>query len=429
MTGKTGSGKSLLLAAILGEVKHLSGRIHVPTPPIVDESLKSIPEAEWVVPQLCAFVSQTPWIEGGTVQENITFGLPLVPQRYRKVLHACALEKDIELLVDGDQTEVGPKGVTLSGGQRWRVALARALYSRAGTIVLDDVLSAVDAHVGRLIVSEALTGQLARGRTRILATHHAELVLPYASYLVRLENGRLESAENITPSADSMVGDATNEEVPENGIDLLAEGSTDISPHGATKRKSKEEEETREIGRVKWAVYYEYFKASGGSLYWSLGLFAILLTQAASVVRTWSLKELAQQASSSSPPELSILRYVNNQHLLFNASASSTTHTGSERGVAFWLAMYVGLYFTMNTIQVGRVLGYFLVSLRASRILFQRMTHAVLRAPLRWIDTVPAGRILNRFTSDIFTVDRRLTTETASFLRSLLGLLVIIGTR
>lgn len=291
ITGKTGSGKSLLLAALLGEVKLLSGTIRMQPLPDFDDNAEVIPASEWIISPLTAFVSQTPWIEGGTVKENIIFGLPFVPDRYRKVLAACALEKDIELLVDGDETEVGPKGVTLSGGQRWRVALARALYSRAGILVLDDVLSAVDAHVGRLIVEEALTGELAQGRTRILATHHAELVLPHASYLVRLNSGEVESAERITPSiirtAVPSVPAAETSEDAQNG---------QVAPT-ATK-KTKNEEEQRESGRVKWKVYKAYYKASGGALPWLAGVAILLLGHFLTVARTWSLKELSQQAAS-----------------------------------------------------------------------------------------------------------------------------------
>ena len=433
ITGKTGSGKSLLLAAILGEVKLRSGKIYIPSPPPIDETLKNIPESEWVVAQLTAFVSQTPWIEGGTVQENITFGLPLVLARYRKVLYASALEKDIELLVDGDQTEVGPKGVTLSGGQRWRVALARALYSRAGTIILDDVLSAVDAHVGRLIVNEALTGDLARGRTVILATHHAELVLPHAAYLVRLADGRLESAQAITNSTDLVLAGASTDhaenENADEDTDRSAERSEDYTATETKPTKPKDDEEQREVGRVKWAVYYEYFMASGGIPYWSVGVFILLISQALNVAQAWSLKELSQQAVSSSVPEKSPLMYIQREQVFLVPFGSDTVKPYSERGVAFWLAIYVGIHFVMNIVQVTRVLGYFLVSLKASRVLFKAMTHAILRAPLRWIDTVPAGRILNRFTSDTFVVDRRLATETFTFLRTVMALLVIIGTR
>ncbi len=297
ITGKTGSGKSLLLAALLGEVKLLSGTIRMPPLPQFDDSAEHIPESEWIIPQLTAFVSQTPWIEGGTVKENIVFGVPFVADRYRRVLAACALEKDIELLVDGDETEVGPKGVTLSGGQRWRVALARALYSRAGILVLDDVLSAVDAHVGRLIVEEALTGVLARGRTRILATHHAELVLPHASYLVLLNSGAVESAELFSPAAmQDVVAEESEPGTTSTPPDETSAGVQDGQSASATPKKSRKEEEQRETGRVKWEVYKAYYKASGGAVPWLVGVSILLLGHSLTVARTWSLKELSQQA-------------------------------------------------------------------------------------------------------------------------------------
>src|SRR6185436_16738598 len=108
-----------------------------------------------------------PWIENASLKDNILFGLPLLPERYEAVLDACALKQDLEILEDGDQTEIGANGINLSGGQRWRVTLARALYSRAGILVMDDIFSAVDAHVGRWIFEKALTGELSDGRTRV----------------------------------------------------------------------------------------------------------------------------------------------------------------------------------------------------------------------------------------------------------------------
>lgn len=317
ITGKTGSGKSLLLAALLGEVKLLSGTIRMPTPANIDENTRCIPETEWIIPQLTAFVSQTPWVEGGTVKENITFGLPFVEDRYRRVLAACALEKDVGLLVDGDETEVGPKGVTLSGGQRWRVALARALYSRAGILVLDDVLSAVDAHVGKRIVDQALTGRLAHGRTRILATHHAELVLPHASYVVRLRSGEVESAELLSPSSEepAAIGQpvletasAPSESALENTTDGQGDrssrtenGDYSVHPSPVAVKKTTKEEEQREIGRVKWNVYKAYYRTSGGAVYWLIGVSILLLGHSLTVARNWSLKELSQQAADEEP--------------------------------------------------------------------------------------------------------------------------------
>lgn len=301
ITGKTGSGKSLLLATLLGEVKLLAGTVRMPSLPELDENAGYVPESEWIIPQLTAFVSQTPWIESGTVKENILFGLPFVEERYRKVLTACALEKDIELLVDGDETEVGPKGVTLSGGQRWRTALARALYSRSGILVLDDVLSAVDAHVGRLVVDTALSGELAQGRTRILATHHAELVLPHASYLVRLRSGEVASAERLSPSYATIAAAGNS---GQDGSSSPDEASSDAqnghSAPAAPKetKKSSQDEEGRETGRVKWKVYRAYYNASGGAVPWLIGIGILVLGHSLTIARTWSLKELAQQAAA-----------------------------------------------------------------------------------------------------------------------------------
>ncbi|KAL2171894.1 hypothetical protein VTG60DRAFT_1281 [Thermothelomyces hinnuleus] len=444
ITGKTGSGKSLLLAALLGEVKLLSGTIRMPALPDINDSTGYIPETEWIIPQLTAFVSQTPWVEGGTVKENITFGLPFVEGRYRRVLAACALEKDIELLVDGDETEVGPKGVTLSGGQRWRVALARALYSRAGILVLDDVLSAVDAHVGKLIVDQALTGGLAHGRTRILATHHAELVMPYASYVVRLRSGEVESAEPLSPSGVEAA--TIGEPVPktasassERGLENATSGQdghdshsgnrdyNNVHPSPAATKNTTKEEEQREIGRVKWDVYKAYYKASGGAVYWLFGLSILLLGHSLTVARNWSLKELSQQAATEKVHLTSQTARVI-ASLANPSDFASRRVAGTERGIFFWLTAYIIIEFITLLVQILRVIVFFFVGLKASRVLFQRMTHAILRAPLRWLDTIPAGRILNRFTSDTFVVDRRLSNQAFALIRNVLFLAVVIAT-
>lgn len=378
VSGKTGSGKSLLLAAILGEVKLISGTVKVPTPPAEEdlEEAKPISDADWIIPSLTAFVSQTPWVETGTVQNNITFGLPLVESRYQNVLRACSLEKDIELLLDGDQTEVGPKGVTLSGGQRWRVALARALYSRAGILILDDVLSAVDAHVGRAMVDQALTGPLAEGRTRILATHHAELCLPKASYHVRLHEGRVESAETVTLSdADTATASGSNgssmhdtsetQTMVDPQDDQASSEDTTVagtqSPNGQKKPKSKADEEKREKGRVKWHVYKTYLASSRAPLLWLLVAAFIVGSGFAGIARVWSFKALTE--STSSTEEMSnISRFSHYQtsgmfiqdsqrsgvysDLIHHKAAFHTTASNGH-SVAFWIGMSVLFYVLM----------------------------------------------------------------------------------
>ena len=140
ISGPTGSGKSLLLAAIVGEAEKLSGKIKVPGAPAGRErhDLK-VNKSDWIIDSAASFVAQIPWIENATIKDNILFGLPFDTGRYQKVISCCALEKDFQMLTDGDLTDIGANGINLSGGQRWRVSFARALYSRAGILVLDDI--------------------------------------------------------------------------------------------------------------------------------------------------------------------------------------------------------------------------------------------------------------------------------------------------
>ncbi|KAM3536218.1 hypothetical protein MY4038_000684 [Beauveria bassiana] len=176
VSGKTGSGKSLLLAGILDEAELVQGHIEAP-------SAQGCPNS-------VAYVAQVPWLHSGTIQENILFGSPLDRERYNQVIAACALVPDFHALADGDQTQIGRRGVKLSGGQRTRVAFARALYSSAKTLILDDIFSTLDTQVSKEILC-ALTGEICKGRTRVLVTHHVSLCLPHAKYLVHLENSKV----------------------------------------------------------------------------------------------------------------------------------------------------------------------------------------------------------------------------------------------
>lgn len=142
--GPTGSGKSLLLGSIFGEADLVCGAISVPMPPftVYHTPDNAISPDNWIIPSSIAFVAQSPWIENGTLRDNIIFGCPFSAERYKKILDVCALTDDLHILIDGDMTEIGPRGINLSGGQRWRVSLARALYSRAGILVLVSLIFA-----------------------------------------------------------------------------------------------------------------------------------------------------------------------------------------------------------------------------------------------------------------------------------------------
>lgn len=291
ISGNTGSGKSLLLSAILGEVDLLAGSIYTPDPPSIEDRHDDKANAgNWIILSSIAYVDQVPWIENATLKDNILFGLPLDEDRYGQTIEACALKKDLEMLPNGDESELGPKGINLSGGQKWRVAFARALYSRAGILVLDDIFSAVDTHVGHHIFEKALTGPLCRGRTRILVTHHVALCKSKAKYIVELggggvrhsglvsemeEDGTLEQIKSHEQSRQEGVQDgaaAVNSENPTEMDEQENSANSDGPP--LTKAPSNSprkfvEDETREKGAVKRAIYKIYLRDSGGWTWWT----------------------------------------------------------------------------------------------------------------------------------------------------------------
>jgi len=299
ISGKTGTGKSLMLAAILGEVDILSGSLYVPrSPPLLDRYDHKANKDNWIIPKAIAYVAQIPWIENASIRDNITFGLPYDEQRYKTTIEVCALTKDLELFVDGENTEIGANGINLSGGQKWRVTLARAIYSRAGILVLDDIFSAVDAHVGRHIFDKCLNGELAAGRTRILVTHHVALCEPKTKYLIELGDGRVLSAGFISElREDGALQRIKSHEQPAEeteGYETKTavnsdtdEDSTGVSeniaplkkvPSKSTARKFVEEE-AREQGAVQKRIYFTYLQDSGGWIYWGFAVFLFLLAQ------------------------------------------------------------------------------------------------------------------------------------------------------
>lgn len=185
--GPTGSGKTSMLMALLGEMTLLGGSVYLPGGRS-REDVKRDPQTG--LTESVAYCAQQAWLVNGTIKENIVFASKWDAKRYKNVIVACSLQRDLEILDGGDQTIVGEKGVTLSGGQKQRISLARALYCDARHVLLDDVLSAVDSHTAKWIFDKALMGPLMHNRTCILVTHNAALCLPRAEFAVVLDNGR-----------------------------------------------------------------------------------------------------------------------------------------------------------------------------------------------------------------------------------------------
>ena len=183
--GPVGAGKSSLLMSVLGEI------------PLEDGSVK--------VDGKISYVSQQPWVFSASLRQNIVFGNHYNASRYNKILKACALNKDIDTMPDGDSTLIGDRGVSLSGGQRARISLARALYMEADIYLLDDPLSAVDASVGRHLFERVIQGVL-KNKPRILVTHQLQF-LKEADEILILKDGK-------------CLGQGTFDQMSTSGIDF-----------------------------------------------------------------------------------------------------------------------------------------------------------------------------------------------------------------
>ena len=453
ISGPTGSGKSLLLAAIIGEAERLSGTIRVPiAPSVVERFDHKANKSDWLVDSCIAFVAQIPWIENATIKENILFGLPYDSGRFDKVISCCALQKDLEVLPDGVNTDIGANGINLSGGQRWRVTFARALYSRAGVLILDDIFryvskmndfqdfleanpySAVDAHVGRQLFEEALTGELGVGRTRILVTHHVGLVLPNTEYAVVLGEGTVQHAGsvedlqnngalekliksemeelNTAAKVDEIFDDAANDKLSKilshvtERSNALDEGQ--VNTHGKSQPKKFTEDEKRETGSIKFSIYKLYFSNSGGVWLWFplMVLFAghqMVVLGRSWFIGIWTRSYATDRAQSSLVYQL--------QYRISKSQQGVEASDALDNDLHYYLSIYLGFSLIMCVTGTVRYFFVYLGAIRASRKLFDRLTYVVLRAPLRWLDITPVGRILNRFTADFASIDSRLGND------------------
>ncbi|KAI9354057.1 hypothetical protein DFJ73DRAFT_827739 [Zopfochytrium polystomum] len=420
VVGPVGSGKSSLLNAILKEMDSVGQtRIAVFTNRI-------------------AYCTQTPFILSGSVRENVTFGRPYEADWFKEVIAACAMERDLSLFSDGELTVIGERGVTLSGGQRARLALARAVYSRADLYLLDDPLSAVDTNVGRHLFEKCLNGILA-AKTRILVTHqlqfarrcdkcillesgavtaqglytsiletatHSKFAQTMLELELRAESGDdeadVDDLVHVETRGDAKKGSEVHVEdssvAPSASRTRGEEGKvTDKSPADGDKANGSLTKEESSTGTVSWSVYLHYFR-SGASAALALCLLALLIIGEAALVGTdyflsrWSLWSFEEQRKAS---------YV-----------------------GIFVALAIGTF----VISVGRALLYFDVALNSTERLFRDMLQAVFRSPMQFFHENPHGRLMNRFSKDLALSDELLPLTFFDFIQCtfmILGTLVI----
>ncbi|KAG9032385.1 hypothetical protein FRB95_001506 [Tulasnella sp. JGI-2019a] len=426
ITGATGSGKSSLLNALLGELYCTSGEVHL------DKSRHAV-----------AYAGQLPWLEHATIRDNILFRSPFDPVRYETVLECCALKPDLKVFEAGDMTEIGEKGVSLSGGQRARVALARAVYSRATVVLLDDPLAAVDMHTARHLLQSCFLGPIMKDRTIILVTHHVSLCLPAAAYILEMGGGTVLRQGTVQDLQDQgQLGQVIAEEdhtesfeveeeseIPVNEADNATEqqGSSHADPKPIGKLI---EAEHRAEGRVTLATYLTYIRACGW-LPWTLIVFLILAGRGIQVGNQFFLARWAQ--AYSSPANSSTTLHP--QHILLLATTSiqpvAPIHwidlPSPSVNVFPWLVIFsiISLAGALSTL-IYLAVGYW-GSINASRSLFAAMLNRVSRAPSSFFDKTPVGRILNRFTADINAVDGTLMNSVRAAMSGTISFLASFG--
>ncbi|CCC69583.1 hypothetical protein NCAS_0C05930 [Naumovozyma castellii] len=436
--GPTGSGKTSLLLALLGEMCLEKGEIIVPA---------LNPRQDLVIDKFgltnsIAYCSQAAWLLNETVRNNILFNSPYNEERYNAVIDACGLRRDLKILKASDMTEIGEKGITLSGGQKQRVSLARALYSNSKHVLLDDCLSAVDSHTALWIYDNCITGPLMSGRTCILVSHNIALTLKNAELVVILENGRVKDQgtplvllnkgllgdddlikSNILSRTNSSVNVATPSST--NLVTSQQLQKNDIADPQANEELAKNgklvEEETKAEGVVSIQVYKWYLTIFGGWKTVSLLGLIFITTQMVFIAQSWwvrawvsrSLKEnLSVLTNGITQFSFPIINAVNFKSVIESQKSSINTVPDYERkphSTFYYLSIYFLIGLTQSLLAASKSVLNFVLGIRASRKIFESLLYRTLHAKLGFFDATPIGRIMNRFSKDIESVDQELT--------------------
>lgn len=481
IVGPTGSGKTSLLMALLGEMTLIKGSVFLPGGQS-RESLREDPQTH--LTESIAYCAQQAWLANDTIKQNILFAAPLDESRYRSVIAGCALERDLEILDNGDSTLVGEKGITLSGGQKQRISLARALYCNSRHVLLDDCLSAVDSHTAKHIFEHCIMGPLMLGRTCILVTHNIALCVPRSHHVVALLNGKI-SAQGSPDEllASGALGDELLKSKPGSkggsqihsrslsALDLDNEAKKDTDGHapeanghvnGAPKEpesnsKSKDENanirtEAKATGSVNIEVIKMYLVAMGPWHYWLLAFVAFGLQQVASVacnvwIRTWanhytriiqSVDLIANGTDLYTTGHLHGAAFSSNSFstgtsfwnlpLSSKRPSSINIMASSDDKINAWYYLIVYALLSLFYVLISLVReGYiFWGSLRASRTIHTRLLESVSRAKLQFFDTTPLGQLMNRFSKDIEAIDQDVAPVAVGVLGCLFSMITIV---
>uniref|UniRef100_A0A4D5R9Z5 ABC protein, subfamily ABCC n=1 Tax=Scolopendra viridis TaxID=118503 RepID=A0A4D5R9Z5_SCOVI len=417
--GSVGSGKSSLIAAILGQMRIVSGKI--------------------ACQGKIAYAAQQAWILNATLKENIVFGSSYDSKRYYEAIYSCSLNQDIASLPAGDETEIGERGINVSGGQKQRISLARAVYSNRDIYLLDDPLSAVDAHVGKHIFDQCVRGVL-RGKSILFVTHqlqylsscdsvllmkggqiaehgtHEELLAKDGEYAALIRTFHTEDG-SVTKSDENHSSQSfeTEENSSQRGKQLLRRESSKISKKQVEQVNDNNHnigklmtEEKMNQGNIDCQSYLVYMKAGGGYIISFIVLISFIVNIGTTAFSSWWLSKWIHEGSGNTE----IYDPVT------NTSYISNSITDNPDLDLYQLVYGLSIILILVTSFIRSYL-FMKATLRASSKLHDKLFTKIFYSPMRFFDTTPIGRIINLFARDMDEIDVRLPFVVETFLQNL----------
>ncbi len=462
ITGATGSGKTALLLGLLGELDLLEGGVFLPC----------IQPAEILTPDVdgytesVGYCAQTPWLTNSSIKKSILFGAPYNENRYNAVLKACSLTRDLGILPDGDETEIGDRGIILSGGQKQRISLARAIYSTARYILLDDCLSAVDSSTAVTIYENAICGPLMKNRTVLLVSHNISLTLQKANWVVILDNGKVKGQgiplDLVTQGL--LSADQVNNNDPESqkqtteNIESLEHVDEADGDSGSKEPKiGLVKDEEKNTGRVSIDVYKNYILSYRSYHYVAVVVVLLFAIRATNVLESFWVREWVTNSEKEPKDVLINVKNIDKtlnsvSHLTSSAiylawSRISTFgyHLSSifylvpaesdemkvegfihnNHGSLFYLLIYSGIGMAGSLFGGLSMMCLSFASFDTSSLLFKQLLEKILHAKIRFFDSTPIGRITNRFSKDVGALDN-VSNTMHTFLSSIMSCITIL---
>ncbi|XP_044212635.1 ATP-binding cassette sub-family C member 8 isoform X2 [Thunnus albacares] len=468
IVGQVGCGKSSLLLAALGEMQRISGTVTWNSLPTLESEGDESPTDRDAASDgdirkrgAVAYASQKPWLLNATVVENITFEMPMIKPRYKAVIEACSLQPDIDILPQGDQTEIGERGIILSGGQKQRISVARALYQQTSVVFLDDPFSALDIHLSDHLMQDGILKLLREEkRTVVLVTHKLQY-LPHADWIIAMKDGTIQTEGTLKDISNS------EPELFEQWKTLMHREDQEFEKEAVASMTDLERKNLRRAMYSREAVRTEEDE-EGGTPEWTCAMapapgFTLMFDRAEESVESDDDDNLSQvMRQRATIPWRSCGTYLSSAGLLLLTMLliSQLLKHSLMVAIDYWLAHWTSHVITakieatasnctlvqdcgfshswyLTVFSVLCCLGIVLclvtsvavewTGLSVAKELHHNLLNKIILAPMRLFETTPLGTILNRFSTDTNTIDQHIPTTLECLSRSTLLCVSALG--